>query len=530
WNGTTCVAQTVGSCVAPMVCNAATSTCEGSATGNCVAPMIWNGTSCVASTATTCVAPSVPDGYGGCMTPTTTTCVAPSVPDGYGGCMTPTTTTCVAPSVPDGYGGCMTPTATTCVAPSVPDGYGGCMTPTTTTCVAPMIPDGAGGCMNDPNACVPTAANNFCGEGATCTAPMVPDGAGGCMNDPNVCVPTAANNFCGEGATCAAPMVPDGAGGCMNDPNACVPTAANNMCVDCTSPSAPDGNGGCTTQPSALTNKLATPGFAPDPAPGKMYDTSGAQVPIPLSGYRHVGYVHSLLGISSTGTALNEATNVATAPDGAVTSFKASPVNGSAVSGTDQVTLGLGNAIQMDLGADPVSGMSWGRWQGNWVTSNPALGVVPAGAGGNLHWFVSPRQTEAIRLPVTGTISYRYAGGTTPTDNYGTSGTLTSATLNANFTAQQVNVSIGVSMPASAGAAAVQLNAAANNVPILPGANFNTTNPIVTCTGCATPPTGVISGQFSQGGVGAGVGYGLLNGAQIINGAAVFNRGGLPNQ
>jgi len=273
---------------------------------------------------------------------------------------------------------------------------------------------------------------------------------------------------------------------------------------------------------------LRTPGFAPDPAPGKMYDAFGAQVPIPLSGYRHVGYVHSFLGISSTGVALNESTNVSSAPDGGITSFKAPSVNGSAVSSTNQYTLGLGNAIQMDLGVDPISGMSWGRWQGNWVTSNPSLGIVPAGAGSNLHWFVSPKQTEAIRLPVTGTIAYTYVGGTTPTDNYGTLGTLTSATLNANFTAQQVNVSIGVSMPASAGAAAVQLNAAANNVPILPGANFNTTTPTVTCMGCTTAATGVISGQFSQGGIGAGVGYGLLNGSQIINGAAVFHKSGLP--
>jgi len=325
-------------------------------------------------------------------------------------------------------------------------------------------------------------------------------------------------------------MIPDGYGGCMNDPNACVPTAANNMCVSCTPPSIPDGNGGCTTQPQALSNKLGTPGFAPDPASGKMYDAHGVQVTIPLAGYRHVGYVHSLLGISSANVALNEVTTVASAAGGAVTSFEAPSVNGAAASSTNQYTLGLGNAIQMDWGVDPVSGMSWGRWQGNWVTSNPSLGIVPAGAGSNLHWFISPKQTEAIRLPVTGTIAYTYAGGTTPTDNYGTLGTLTSATLNANFTAQQVNVSIGVSMPASAGAAAVQLNAAANNVPILPGANFNTTNPSVTCTGCTMPATGVISGQFSQGGVGAGVGYGLLNGAQIINGAAVFHRSGSPGQ
>lgn len=355
------------------------------------------------------------------------------------------------------------------------------------------------------------------------------------MNDPNACTaPTSANNWCGAGPpACPSGQYWDGAA-CVAD---C--TAANNYCVTCTDPAYPDGNGGCTAPstctpgpennyycPPALAGSipLATPGFAADPEPGKMYDAFGVQVPIPPAGYRHVGYAHSLTGAASMDMALNETATVASAPGGAVSSFAAPSVNGTAVSSANQFTVGIGNAIQMDFGVDPVSGMSWGRWQGSWVTSNPAQGIVPVVSGNNLHWFALPTQTQAITLPITGTISYTYAGGTRPTDNYGTQGTLTSATLNANFTAQQVNVSVGVSMPASTGAAAVQLNAAANNVPILPGANFKTTTPTVTCTGCTAAPTGVIGGQFSQGGMGAGVGYGLQNGTQVINGAAVFHR------
>jgi hypothetical protein len=273
-----------------------------------------------------------------------------------------------------------------------------------------------------------------------------------------------------------------------------------------------------------VKTKFGTPGFAADPAPGKMYDAFGAQVSIPPTGYRHIGYAHSTTGVASMDMALNGTMTVASAPSGAITSFDSPSVSGTALSSTNQFTVGVGNAVQMDFGVDPVSGISWGRWQGNWVARNPAQGIVPLGADSNLHWFALPTQTQAINLPVTGGISYTYAGGTTPTDNYGTQGTLTSATLNANFTAQQVYVSIGVNMPASAGTAAIQLNATANNVPILPGANFKTTTPTVTCTGCSTTATGVIGGQFSQGGFGAGVGYGLQNGTQAINGAAVFHK------
>ena len=258
-----------------------------------------------------------------------------------------------------------------------------------------------------------------------------------------------------------------------------------------------------------------------------MYDALGVQVPIPPAGYRNIGYVHSLAGVASVDTALNETTAVLSAPDGAVTSFKVPSVNGTAITSANQLTAGIGNAIQMDFGTDPVSGMSWGRWQAGWAVNNPALANIAAQvATSSLHWFASPVQTQAITLPLTGIIPYIYAGGTTPTDNYGTLGTLSSTpTFSANFTNQTVDVTLGVNMPASGGGTpAVQLNATANNVPILPGANFKTTTPNVTCTGCATTATGVIGGQFSQRGVGVGVGYGLQNGSQVINGAAVFHK------
>jgi hypothetical protein len=259
-----------------------------------------------------------------------------------------------------------------------------------------------------------------------------------------------------------------------------------------------------------------------------MYDAFGAQVSIPPGGYQHIGYAHSLLGLASMDMALNAATTVS-APGGAVVSFNAPSVNGPAISSVNNFTAGIGSAIQMDFGVDSVSGMSWGRWQGSWITSNPTQGIVPVGA--NLHWFASPTQTQAINLPRTGTFTYTYAGGTTPTDNNGMTGTLVSTpTFAADFTNQTVNVTLGVNMPASSGpigpTTAVQINATANSVPILPGANFKTSTPTVTCTGCgANPVSGVIGGQFSgQGGLGVGVGYGLKNGPQVINGAAVFHK------
>jgi hypothetical protein len=258
-----------------------------------------------------------------------------------------------------------------------------------------------------------------------------------------------------------------------------------------------------------------------------MHDAYAAQVTIPTSGYRHITYAYPT---ATNFTAMEVSIDPQVVSKGGQSSFFNAPSsNGTAASSANTAMFALGNAQQVEFGYDSVSGMSWGRWQGSWVTTNPAQGTVAAAATNNLHWFASPTQTQAVNLPRTGTFTYTYVGGTSPTDNNGITGTLiANPTFNADFTSQTVSTSLGVSMPASTGPAgtltAVTINAAASNMPILPGANFKTNTPTLNCSGCATTPTGVISGQFSAGGLGVGVGYGLKNGPQVINGVGVFRK------
>jgi len=303
----------------------------------------------------------------------------------------------------------------------------------------------------------------------------------------------------------------------------------------CAGYSPPAGNFSCDIATSTwVAYTVGTPGFisagvpTPNPAATYMYDAFGAQVLIPGGGYRNISYVY---GMAANATAMEiSIDNQIIAPGGWSTYFSAPSSNGTATSSINMANFTMGIAApvtpQMDFGYDPVSGMSWGRWQGNWIIGVPSIpSTVTQASNSNLHWFATSTQSGQVLIPKTGILKYTFAGGTSPTDNYGTIGTLNSAIFDANFTAQQVNVSIGVSMPASIGGApAVQMNATANNVPILPGANFKTTSPTVTCSGCGTAPTGVIGGQFSQGAVGVGVGYGLTNGAQVINGVTVFHK------
>jgi hypothetical protein len=211
-----------------------------------------------------------------------------------------------------------------------------------------------------------------------------------------------------------------------------------------------------------------------------MHDAFGAQVTIPTAGYRNIFYSYATAGnIPAMEFAIDNTIVAAGSP---TTTFAAPSTNGTATASTNVANFTVGSSL-VDFGYDSVSGMSWGRWQGSWVTTQGT--TVTAAANSNLHWFATSVQTQAVTLPVTGTWNYTLVGNTNPTDNVGVVGTLNSATFSANFTAQTVNVGINVSMPASSANAAqpVTLDATATAVPILAGGNFKTSTPTITCTG-----------------------------------------------
>lgn len=252
-----------------------------------------------------------------------------------------------------------------------------------------------------------------------------------------------------------------------------------------------------------------------------MYDAFGAQVTIPAGGYRNIFYSYATAGNTPAMEFARD--NTVVAAGSPTTTFAAPSTNGTATTSTNVANFTVGNSL-LDFGYDSVSGMSWGRWQGSWVTTQGT--AVTAAATSNLHWFATSMQSQPVTLPVTGIWNYTLVGKTNPTDNMGVVGTLNSATFSANFSVQTVDVGVNVSMPASPAnnAFPVTLNASAVAVPILAGGNFKTAAPTVTCTaGTCGAVSGVIGGHFSApNGAGVGVGYGLNNGTQTINGVAVF--------
>lgn len=188
-------------------------------------------------------------------------------------------------------------------------------------------------------------------------------------------------------------------------------------------------------------------------------------------------------------------------------------------------------ATLADHGTDPVSGISWGRWSGGAIKvtdriSGTATTVTQAGS---LHWITEPVSTSATTLPISGAYAYVRAGGTSPTDNLGNVGTLNSATLAADFTAQTVNLSVNTTVNGAT------LNATGSNVPIVQRTAFyassqepaaSTSYLTVACSGtCGTTAGGTVVGKFSgAGALGATMSYGLQNGSSVVSGVAAFHR------
>lgn len=184
-------------------------------------------------------------------------------------------------------------------------------------------------------------------------------------------------------------------------------------------------------------------------------------------------------------------------------------------------------------GSDAVSGISWGRWSGGGFNATDRVTgtgiLVDQTTGGSLHWIAESAATAPTTLPVVGTYTYINAGGTTPTDNTGVTGTLNSATLTADFTARTVNLGVNATV------AGAMLNAVGANVPIIQKTVFyassqevatSTSHLAVTCSGtCGTGMGGAVIGKFTgAGAIGAAMTYGLQHGANVVSGVVAFHQ------
>jgi hypothetical protein len=216
---------------------------------------------------------------------------------------------------------------------------------------------------------------------------------------------------------------------------------------------------------------------------------------------------------------MNNATRVTTVA-GAVTGFDLGSNNNNNLAFSTSKAVSIGTATSVNVGSDAISGFSWGRWSGgSFLYTDRVTNAVTqvANTNTNLHWIAGPATSNVV-LPVSGTFNYTLVGGTNPTDNLGNVGTLTSASLQANFTAQTVNMGVNATVNT------VNYVSTGTNMPIQNG-GFNNNGGAFTATANGTAVQGFAGGIFTGAlGTGAGMVYGFTNGATVVNGVAAFSR------
>ena len=198
----------------------------------------------------------------------------------------------------------------------------------------------------------------------------------------------------------------------------------------------------------------------------------------------------------------------------------ATTVNGS------PANVSIGDAQNINLGADPTTGLRWGRWangSAQVVFSDGSQDSIDL-SDRSLHWVAGDVNQRQPTLPTTGTAAFTLVGNTNPTDNRGNVGVLGSANLSADFTNQTVDADVSLTIAnenwdASAQGVSLDGNAAEF------GGDFDEVT-IQDING-ARQGTGSLAGFFTgdeNGTVdGAGLGYSLSDDAGVdVAGTAVF--------
>jgi len=107
----------------------------------------------------------------------------------------------------------------------------------------------------------------------------------------------------------------------------------------------------------------------------------------------------------------------------------------------------IGTAQVVESGADPQTGLIWGRWSGGVAqatngTQTSSIFLENA----SLHYIYAGTQSGPVALPLTGSAVYDVIGNTSPTDSGGHVGSLNTATLNANFTNRTVDAAVNLAI------------------------------------------------------------------------------------
>ncbi len=210
-------------------------------------------------------------------------------------------------------------------------------------------------------------------------------------------------------------------------------------------------------------------------------------------------------------------------------SFRSVPAAG----GTSASIVGgtLADAQTIDLGGG--SSITLGRWVSPTAATAAGIGSI---AGGSTHFIYGNSGYPAYLSEVlTGTVVYTQVGATTPTNQAGATGSISSTLLSVNFTQRLLNATIALALGGN------NYTLQATNVPFAYNSFFAFTGGGLTVTNTTNNQNsnnnpniyGQLEGNFVGGSLnGAILGYGFFDGsittAQSVNGVVAF-RGAAQN-
>jgi hypothetical protein len=200
----------------------------------------------------------------------------------------------------------------------------------------------------------------------------------------------------------------------------------------------------------------------------------------------------------------------------------------------------IGTATLLESGLDSTTGIRWGRYGGGTIgvndrISGASLGTLDATTQ-NVHFIMTTAQSGPTVLPLSGTVNYTFAGGTSPTDskgNVGTALTAANASLTANFSTQKVDATLSNLVVGGN-----TWGASATGIPIIGNVfqaekKLGSSGSLTVTSTLGTNTAGQMAGGFT-GATGNGVGmlYSLNHGgnsatnpaAVTVSGVAAFRR------
>jgi len=239
--------------------------------------------------------------------------------------------------------------------------------------------------------------------------------------------------------------------------------------------------------------------------------------PVPVTGGYNIAHEQNSMQQANTQFVLDGSGNLVEMRN---TSFQIQPVQSTpatSIANADVTWSGGTAADTFKLADNSIYG---GRWSGATVTVTDLATVAPNSpitlTPANSLWAVLLTPNPGYVQSLVGTTSYTMAGATTPFDTAGNLGTLTGATLSADFSNQLVNATLNLTMPAASSMAGTYA-VTANNMPINtvasgdPSGFGGNTTPTVSCSGTCAATGGYsadVGGSFAgTAAASAGLGY-----------------------